>query len=193
MPTRKIPWFPGASCHITARGNHRNDIFRDGEDFAYYLILMEDALEYFKYQGYDIVCYCLMDNHVHMLIRTEDSPPGKFIGRINAIYAKYFNKKYNYIGHLFQDRYHPEFIKDDKQMLEVSRYIHLNPVRANMVLKPEEYEWSSYSMYIGEKKEKLIKSDKILSYFNRKDGRELYRKFVESAIKYRLIEDEEVV
>ncbi len=186
LPTPKVPWFPGSSCHITARGNHRNDIFRDGEDFQYYLILIEEALDHFKYDRYKIICYCLMDNHVHILIETKDKPPGKFIGRVNAMYAKYFNKKYNYIGHLFQDRYHPQFIETDAQMLEASRYIHLNPVKANMVEKPEEYQWSSYSMYIGERKEKIICSDKILCYYKEADKRELYKNFVESGIKVKI-------
>ncbi|WP_319001695.1 hypothetical protein [Clostridium estertheticum] len=68
----------------------------------------------------------------------------KFIGRIHSKYAKYYNKKYNYIGHLFQDRYYAELIETDAQMLETIRYVHLNPVRAKMVKKSESYEWSSY-------------------------------------------------
>ena len=186
MPTTKVPWFPNSRCHITARGNHRNDIFKDEEDFQYYLILLEEALEYYDQDGYEIICYCLMDNHVHILIKTKDKPPGQFIGRVNAMYAKYFNKKYKYIGHLFQDRYHPEFIQSDEQMLETSRYIHLNPVRANMVSKPEKYQWSTYSMYIGKKKEKIISSDRILSYFKKENERDLYREFVERAIKIKV-------
>lgn len=131
MPTLKRRWYPGSSSHVTARGNHRNDIFRDSEDFEYYLMLIKEAKEYFRYDGYELVCYCLMDNHIHMLISTEEKPEGLFIGRINSIYAKFFNKKYNYIGHLFQDRFHTEIIENDGQMLEVSRYIHLNPVSVN--------------------------------------------------------------
>lgn len=184
MSTPKVPWFPESSCHITARGNHRNDIFKDDEDFQYYLTLLEEALHYFEYYGYEIICYCLMDNHVHILLKTKDKPPGQFIGRVNAIYAKYFNKKYNYIGHLFQDRYHPEFIDSDEQMLEVSRYIHLNPVKANMVEKPEEYKWSSYSMFSGDAKEKLVNSDMILNYFHVPDKRKAYKNFVESQLMY---------
>lgn len=186
LPTLKVPWYPNSSCHITARGNHRNDIFKDGEDFQYYLTLLKEALEHYQQDGYEIVCYCLMDNHVHMLIKTKDKPPGQFIGRVNAMYAMYFNKRYNYIGHLFQDRYHAEFIESDAQMLEASRYIHLNPIRANMVSNLNEYEWSSYGMYIGEKKEKIICSDIVLCYFKKGNKRELYKEFVESAIKIKI-------
>ena len=133
MPTQKRTWYPGACYHVTARGNHRNDIFKDEEDFLHYLMLMNEALNYYKYNNYEIICYCLMDNHVHLLLKTEDEPIGQFMCRLNSKYAKFYNKKYNYIGHLFQDRYHSEIIENDQQMLETSRYIHLNPIRAKMV------------------------------------------------------------
>lgn len=190
MPTLKRKWYPGSSSHVTARGNHKDDIFKDREDFEYYLTLIEEAKEYFKYNGYKIYCYCLMSNHVHMLIKTEEAPESLLIGRINGIYAKYFNKKYNYIGHLFQDRFHNVIINNVSQMLEVSRYIHLNPVRANIVEKPEDYMWSSYNMYIGNKLEENISSTHILSYYMegsmkgsmKGNKRELYKAFVESGI-----------
>ena len=97
-----------------------------------------------------------MTNHVHLEIKTNDISISKIMKRINQIYAQYFNKKYNYIGHLFQDRYHSEIIEDTAQMLTTTSYIHLNPVRASMVNRPEEYEYSSYSMYIGKKEEKYL-------------------------------------
>jgi putative transposase len=181
MPTRKRQWYPGASYHITARGNHRNNIFKDKEDFVYYLTLIKETMEYYIYDKYGIISYCLMDNHVHILMKTEEKPLAQFIGRISSKYAKYYNKKYNYIGHLFQNRYFSELIESDSQMIETSRYIHLNPVRAKMVKKPESYEWSTYSMYIGKEEENLICSDRLLSYFNNKN-KELYKKYVESAI-----------
>ncbi|KZL88578.1 transposase [Clostridium magnum] len=181
MPTKKREWYPYASYHITARGNHRNDIFKDKEDFIYYLTLIKEAVEYYIYDKYEIISYCLMDNHVHILIKTGERHLGQFIGKINSKYAKYYNKKYNYIGHLFQDRYFSELIESDAQMLETSKYIHLNPVRAKMVEKPEDYEWSSYPMYIGNKKENLICSSYLLSYFN-SENRELYKKYVEAVI-----------
>ena len=103
--------------------------------------------------------------------------------RVNSRYATNFNTKYNYIGHLFQDRYKSQLIENDKYVLSASKYIHLNPVKANMVKNPEEYKWSSYCMYIGKIKEKIIESEKILSYFRNENCRELYKTYVESAIK----------
>lgn len=179
MPTPKRNWYHGASYHITARGNHRNDIFKDEGDFTKYVSLMKEALEYFEYDNYEIICYCLMDNHIHLLIKTENKSAGSFIGRINSMYAKYYNKRYNYIGHLFQDRYYSELIESDPQMLETSRYIHLNPVRAKMVNSPQEYKWSSYKIYIGAEESKFVSYTKILSYFNKERQVELYREFVE--------------
>lgn len=90
MTTRK--WFEGAVYHITARGNHRNDIFRDDEDFQYYLGVVEEALLYYGHFNYKLVCYCLMDNHVHLMIKTDTKPLGYLISRIHSIYTKYFNK-----------------------------------------------------------------------------------------------------
>lgn len=181
MPTTIRKWYPGASYHVTVRGNHRDNIFKDRADFIYYLDLLEETLEYYMYDKYEIMSYCLMINHVHLLVKAKEKPLGQFMCRISSKYAKYYNKRYNYIGHLFQGRYYSEIIKSDVQMLEASRYIHLNPVRAKIVEKPEAYEWSSYSMYIGKEKEKLICSELLLSYFKGNiENRKLYRKFVES-------------
>lgn len=139
MSYKERVWYPNAIYHITARGNRRNNIFKDGEDFQIYLTLIEQALEYFNFQR-EIICYCLLNNHVHLLIRTKDWHIKDIMTRINSIYAMYYYKKYNYIGHLYQDRYFTDLIESDSQMLETSRYIHLNPVRAKMVKKPERLE-----------------------------------------------------
>lgn len=187
MVRKKKEWYTNSIHHITARGNRRSDIFKDEEDYKMYLTIVNECKIKFEFE---LCCYCLMTNHIHLEIETSDVSISKIMKRINQIYAQYFNKKYNYIGHLFQDRYHSELIEDDKQMLVTSRYIHLNPVRANMVKLPEDYEWSSYSMYIGKAEEKLISSDKILSYFKVTSKRELYKKFVESGIKIKLNEVE---
>ncbi|BDR74641.1 transposase [Clostridium tetani] len=179
---KKREWFPNSEYHITSRGNRRNYIFRDEEDFQVYITIIENALEYFKGQ-FELICYCLMNNHVHLLLETKDRHIKFFMSRINSIYAKYFNKKYNYCGHLYEKRYFSELIKKDSQLLETSRYIHLNPVKADMVEKPEDYKWSSYKIYIGQEKEKLINSNKVLNYFKEENKKELYKKFTEGYIK----------
>jgi len=191
MATPKRTWYKGASYHITARGNHRNDIFRDESDFRMYLIIMKESIKYYQEYNYELTCYCLMTNHVHLLIRANEKEIEHLMRRVHSIYSRYFNKKYNYVGHLWQDKYFAELIEDDKQMLETSRYIHLNPVRAKMVEEAQEYEWSSYSIFIGLIEEGFTVSQNILSYFKRDNNKNLYRRFVESAIKAKV--DEEVM
>lgn len=180
MGTKVRLWFPGAAYHITARGNRKTDIFQEHEDFQVYLSIIEHALKYYN-EMYEIICYCLMTNHVHILVKTKEIHISRLIGRINGIYAKWFNDKYDYIGHLFQDRYFAELIESDSQMLTASQYIHLNPVRANMVALPEEYEWSSFKMYTGKKKEKLISTEYILPYFEG-GSRLRYKEYVEGGL-----------
>lgn len=183
MSINNVVWESGLTYHITTRGNRRNDIFRDEEDFQIYLSMLENNLVYYSSLNYRLVSYCLMDNHVHLVIQTDKEPLKRFMARLNSMYTKYFNKKYNYIGHLFQARYFAEPIEDDIQLLEVSRYVHLNPVKARMVEWPDEYKWSSYSMLIGEKYAKLIDEDIILNYFQYERRFELYKEFVEKKLK----------
>ncbi|MBE6065446.1 transposase [Clostridium cochlearium] len=185
---KKREWFPNSEYHITSRGNRRNDIFRDEEDFQVYITIIENSLEHFKGQ-FELICYCLMDNHVHLLLKSKDRHIKFLMSRINSIYAKYFNEKYNYCGHLYEKRYFSELIEKDSQLLETSRYIHLNPVKANMVENPEDYKWSSYKMYIGQEKEKLIKSDEVLNYFKEENKRELYKEFIEEYIKIKMLKE----
>jgi putative transposase len=186
MVRKRRIWFPGAAYHITCRGNHRNDIFKDEEDFLVYLTILEAAKHEYPFV---LIAYCLMTNHVHLLIKTKETDTGKIMKKINLSYAIYFNNKFNYVGHLFQGRYFAELIEDDAQMLSTSRYIHLNPIRAKMVSKPSDYEWSSYSMYIGEKVEKHIDSLIILNRFKDK-SRKLYKEYVESSLIMDLMEEE---
>ncbi|WP_461207861.1 transposase [Clostridium sp. DL1XJH146] len=178
MTDKERIWYPDNTYHITIRGNRRNDIFRDEEDFEIYITLLEGNIKFYENE-FELVCYCLMDNHVHLLLHTYNKHMKYFMARLNGVYAKFFNEKYNYCGHLYEKRYFSELIENDSQMLQTSRYIHLNPVRAKMVEKPEDYRWSSYSMMIGDTKEKIINSDRILNYFNYENRRKAYKEFVE--------------
>jgi putative transposase len=180
MVRKKCEWYPGSMHHITTRGNRRSDIFKDEQYYIIYLAILKEVKTKLPFELY---CHCLMTNHVHLEIKTTDISILKIMKRINQIYAQYFNTKYNYIGHLFQDRYHSEIIKGTAQMLTTASYIHLNPVRASMVNRPEEYEYSSYNMYIGKKEERLISSERILSCFKDNDKRKLYKNFVENDIR----------
>ena len=113
------------------------------------------------------------------MIKANCEPLCALMRRINSRYAKYFNEKYGCVGHLFQGRYYSEIIKDDIQLLVASRYVHLNPVKANIVKRPEEYKKSSYSMLIGEEEPKLINPEIIWTYFKDDNKFSRYKSFVE--------------
>ena len=152
MARKNRKWFPGAIYHIMARGNYRQNIFKDDEDFKVFLLLMQDAKT--KY-GFKLHAYCLMTNHYHLLLETEQTEIWKIMKRINQIYAAYYNEKYRLMGHLFQGRYKSCLVENDSYFLQTSRYIHLNPVKAKMVPRAEAYPWSSYSTLIGMKQEMI--------------------------------------
>jgi len=178
MSKQKRIWYPKATYHIMCRGNRRSDLFRDDEDYQVYLSILNQAKEKYNYILYT---YCMMTNHIHLQLQTEEDEIWKIMRLINVLYAKYFNSKYNYIGHLFQGRYRSEIIEEDSYNLTTSRYIHLNPVRAAMVDVPKDYKWSSYNIYMGNTKSDLVDEEEILSYFNN-NSRELYKNYVESRL-----------
>ena len=172
-------WFPGAKYHITSRGNRRSAIFYDHFDHQVYLELLEEVRSYFPFHLHS---YCLMTNHIHLQIETIQHHPKEMMKMLNSRYAMYFNKRHHLVGHVFQGRYGAELIEETDYFLEVSRYIHLNPVEANMVKYPEEYPWSSYLAYISDYANPRITTTKILSHFPESQN-ESYRKFVEGVKK----------
>ena len=148
MASPKRPWVAGAIYHITNRGNRQEIIFRESIDYIVYLGILKETLKFYEDDNYKLISYCLMSNHVHLLLKTGTKDPSFFMSRINSMYARYFNSKYQCIGHLFQGRYFSNLINNVIELLEVSRYIHLNPVRAKMVGSPENYMWSSYNKIV---------------------------------------------
>lgn len=151
MASPKRPWVSGAIYHITNRGNRQEIIFRENIDYIVYLSILKETLKFYENDNYKLISYCLMSNHVHLLLKTGRKDPSFFMRRVNSMYARYFNSKYQYIGHLFQGRYFSNLINNVIELLEVSRYIHLNPVRAKMVDSPEKYMWSSYNKIVLDK------------------------------------------
>jgi len=172
-------WMPNSIYHITARGTHGDNIFRQEDDFENYCSILNNNMLYYK-DKFEVYCYCLMSNHVHIVMKIMDQSTGNFFARLHGIYARNYNSKYDYTGHLFQDRYFAKLINSDEQFLTVSRYVHLNPVKAKIVENPDAYKWSSYSMYTGNKQERIIDASKILFHFKESGNcREAYKKFVE--------------
>lgn len=150
--------------HVMIRGNEKKNIFLEDEDKKRFIEIVNEKNEKRKFVIY---AYCLMDNHVHFLINEGADVIGRIMQRINISYAYYFNKKYNRIGHLFQDRFKSEGIENDAYLLSVVRYIHNNPVKAGMVKNIEEYKWSSYRNYIAIRSpNSLIDKSFILKIFS---------------------------
>ena len=170
--------YPGAFYHVTARGNEQKDIFKSRRDREQFLSYLESAAVRY---GAVIHAYCLMSNHYHLLLETPTGNLSQIMRHINGAYTTYFNIKRKRAGHLFQGRYKAILVEADSYATELSRYIHLNPVRVGMVVTPEEYEWSSYRDYIGERNAvEWVKNYFILGYFGKKaeDARKKYRLFV---------------
>jgi REP element-mobilizing transposase RayT len=174
--------FPGAFYHITARGNERKAIFKSKRDCEKFLEYLETASE--RYHAV-IHAFCMMDNHYHLLLETPSGNLSQIMRHINGAYTTYFNVKRARSGHLFQGRYKAILVERDEYAKELSRYIHLNPVRAKRVEAPEDYLWSSYNFYIGKKKSpEWLRREFILDYFGSKASasEKEYRKFVQSLL-----------
>lgn len=174
--------YPGAFYHVTSRGNEQKDVFKSQKDREKFLSYLESATERY---GAVIHAYCLLSNHYHILLETPAGNLSQIMRHINGAYTIYFNIKRKRAGHLFQGRFKAILVEADEYATELSRYIHLNPVRAGIVARPEEYQWSSYRNYIGQgKTPEWLKTDFILGYFgNRAAATEKkYREFVEDLI-----------
>ena len=147
--------------HIMLRGINQQNIFEDEEDNKKFI----DILERYKTEiGYKIYAYCLMGNHVHLLVKEGKEEFSNTMKRIGTAYVYWYNWQYGRKGHLFQDRYKSEAVENDRYFLTVLRYIHQNPIKAGLVKDIETYEWSSYKEYIGEKG--IVDTDFVLSMWD---------------------------
>jgi putative transposase len=155
-------WFEGAKYHITSRGMRKLPLFYDDYDRLKYLSLLIETKERYPFH---LQAFCLMTNHIHLQIESIETTPSLILKHSHTKYAKYFNKRYGFSGHVFESRYGSELITSIDYELEVNRYIHLNPVKANLVKNPENYRWSSYRTYFFQKENPLLSTHQILSYF----------------------------
>ena len=150
--------------HIMLRGANRQEIFHDTQDNARFL----ETLKKYKIESeIKVYGWCLMGNHVHLLLQEGKEDLAVTMKRIGVSYVSFYNLKYKTTGHLFQDRYRSENVENDSQLLAVVRYIHQNPVRAGIVNKPEEWKWSSCQGYYNQSAypSLLLDSDFILKMF----------------------------
>jgi putative transposase len=173
--------FPGAFYHVIARGNGGQKIFRDKQDYKGYLSFLKEYKARFHFLLY---AYTLMPNHLHLLLEMSETPLSRLMQILQFRYTRNYNIKYKKWGHLFQGRYKAILCEKDSYFLELSAYIHLNPVRAGLVERPQQYPWSSYRFYVTEGKDRLVDAGFLLTQFsnNKKRARSAYARFVGSRI-----------
>ncbi len=184
MARRPRIHFPGALCHVISRGNRRQKIFCSASDRARYLQLLSHYQSRYSFRLY---AYVLMSNHIHLLVEAEATPLSKIMQGLQQAYTLYFNRKYGLVGHLFQGRYKAFLFDRDSYLLELVRYLHLNPVRSGLVKDPALYPWSSHQAVLGKgsgDKRRWVAAEWVLSQFSRSRAEAVrrYRQFVSEAI-----------
>jgi len=170
--------FPGALYHVTSRGDRQEDIFESNEDRSRFLNLLGDVCERYNWT---IHAYCLMDNHYHLLVETPDGNLAKGMRQLNGVYTQKFNRAHGRVGHVLQGRYQAILVQKESYLLELARYVVLNPVRAGMVRSAKDWPWSSYRATAGQgKRFPWLQTEFILSVFSSRIGQaiEAYRAFV---------------
>jgi len=177
---RKQHWhFPHAMYHVILRGNNRHEIFLDNHDREQFLRFLENSIKKFACK---VHAFCLMTNHVHLAMEINTLPLGKIIQNVAHGYACWFNRRYQMIGHVFQGRYKAVLVQNERYMLELCRYIHLNPLRANIVQSLEQYRWSSHLVYLGKQTISWLCTDLLFSVLSQNqvvfDKVDVYNKFI---------------
>ena len=160
MPRRARMYIPGFPYHIVQRGNNREPCFIEPENYLFYLELWKKLS---KLYGVSVHAYCLMTNHIHFLVTPEDEDAiSKTMKSVGSRYAQYINFKYKRTGTLWEGRHRSSLVQTEKYLLRCYRYIELNPVRADMVKRPEEYKWSSYGVNAWGDNSWLVPHDEYL-------------------------------
>jgi REP element-mobilizing transposase RayT len=172
MARRPRVFAPGLLYHIIARGNQRQKTFLNHRDYQAYL---ERLAKYRKKFAVTLYAYCLMPNHVHFLVEPSSVPLARFMQGLQQSYTQYFNRIHHKVGHLFQGRYWAIVCEKNEYLLALVRYIHLNPVRAKMVPRPEGYRYSGHGVYLAGKATELIDPSRLLEMLG---GRKGYERFV---------------
>ena len=155
--------YEGALYHVSSRGDRREPIYEDDADRERFLSTLDDVIEQRNWLCH---AYCLMTNHYHLLIETPDANLSKGMRQLNGVFTQASNRRHGHGGHLFQGRYKAILIDKDAYLLELARYIVLNPVRAGMVVRPGDWAWSSYRAMAGiDLRPAWLETDGVLSLF----------------------------
>jgi putative transposase len=179
MPRRLRIHAPGGFYHATLRGNHQQAIFHTESDRRLLNAIVARCLDTYFVR---LHAYCWMTNHLHLLVQVSDQPLASFMRQAASEFARAMQIKMSTTGHLFERRYHATLVDADSYLLELVRYIHLNPVRANIVPDPGLFAWSSHHVYVGARKEPWVTTDFVLREFSTDRARavQAYRDFVRS-------------
>jgi len=175
--------FPGALYHVVSRGNERKPIVRDDVDREKRLDWLRRTVETY---GWRLHAFVLMTNHEHLFVETPEPNLSAGMQYLGGSYTSYFNRRHRRSGHLFQGRFRGHLIEEEGYFLEVSRYIHLNPVRAKRVERPEDYRWSSCGGYVAARRAVgWVSYERVLGEFGRDVGnaRRAYRRFLQAGVK----------
>ena len=175
--------FPGAVYHLTSRGNARQPVFADAQDRHAFLDTLAEVVARF---GWRCHAYCLMDNHYHLLVETPEANLARGMRQVNGVYTQRFNRRHQQSGHLFQGRYQAILVDRDAYLLELCRYVVLNPVRAGLVRGAGQYPWSSYRVTAGRAiPPTFLTVDWLLDRFggDRAEAQESYKRFVREGLR----------
>ncbi|MFC2079548.1 transposase, partial [Candidatus Bipolaricaulota bacterium] len=170
--------YEGALYHVTSRGNAREAIFTSDADRSRFLEILEEVIDRFSWLCYG---YCLMSNHYHILIETPDANLSRGMQLLNGVYTQWYNREHDRVGHLYQGRFKAILVEKENHLLEVARYIVLNPLRAKMVKRVDGWPWSSYHATAGRTEvPTFLEVDWLLSQFDPACQRAMvaYRQFV---------------
>jgi REP element-mobilizing transposase RayT len=182
MPRRLRLLSPGGIYHVTARGNRRQAIFADDRDRRTFLEQLGFVADTHGWEGYS---YCLMPNHIHLVVMTPEPDLSVGIQRLNGTYAQLFNRRHGFDGHLFQGRFHSVEVAADGHLLELSRYLAQNPVRAGLCAGPADWPWSSCRAVLGLSRPlDFLRVERVLGHFgpDRDRARRAFHTFVHELV-----------
>jgi putative transposase len=177
MGRRRRLFAPGILYHVIVRGNYRQKTFLNPRDYEAYL---ERLGRYRKRFGVTVYAYCLMSNHAHLLVETGSQPLSRFMQGLQQSYTQYFNRKHHKVGHLFQGRYKAIVCEKDEYLLTLVRYIHLNPVRAKLVHRLDDYRYCGHREYCAARASDVLEPSRVLDMVG---GRAAYRRFVQEGLR----------
>ncbi|MBI2019961.1 transposase [Candidatus Daviesbacteria bacterium] len=200
MPYRIIPLATGQVYHVFNRGVAKMPVFDDRRDYNRFL----ETIYYYQFQGpkpqfsqlnrfkdfeyeknkriVEIICYCLMPNHYHFMLRQlEEKGISEFINKVSNSYTKYFNTRHERVGPLFQGQFKAVRVESDEQLIHLSRYIHLNPIASYLVKNLRDYPWSSYVSYLELQEDKICNKEVVISLFK---NSKRYEQFVLDQVDY---------